>query len=151
MRLVCSSTAKLPHPSPSITRIRNLPSVYTRNLDCLCPDVLSFEQVLEWSYFPTRTTAYKLAPSSCLKELSSRRSAADTQTLVCPLFPTCNPQLVHHVPLGKGAHTPTGLLHKGQLPSSPSWPLLPTKLTAIHRSTPTMSAVLPHSHGSKNW
>lgn len=59
---------------PSITCIRSLPPMYTRNI--LCPDVLSFEQALEWSYIPMRTTTYeRLLPlvwRSCYPVLSAQ-------------------------------------------------------------------------------
>lgn len=41
---------------PSVTRVRNLPSMHSRNLpDCLFPAVLSLWQVWEWFKLPVTT------------------------------------------------------------------------------------------------
>lgn len=79
-----------------------------------------------------------------------RRSVADPQTLVRPLFPPLSPPLAHHPPLGKGLRVPTALSREGHLAPLPSWPLLPTKLVPVGGGAPATRAVLPRLRDVRN-
>ena len=125
------------HISSSITCVRKLLSMPSRNLlDCLCPAVLSLQQISGWLKIPMRISACKCeAHSSCLKKASStlsswsgipeQTSTTTSPTLVCPLILTYKLSLAHHLSLSRGTGIPAALSRKAQLhltfPACLSW------------------------------
>lgn len=116
-------------------------------LDCLCPVVLSLQQILERFSSPMNTWVCRSKDSCrCLKKVSFTSWSGHLQrtlmTTLSMLGCYLNAQLGHHPFLGRAPCIPTVFSHKWQLPFL-TIPYFINSLS-IHCSTPATGASPPH-------